>query len=66
MKALSLGCVKVTQNSIKSLAHTAPPPPPTPLFLHQTEAQKAGKMFFGPFMSRFGSGTENVSTVTGK
>ena len=43
MKALSLSCVKVTQNA-KGLI----------------------KYFLGPFISRFGSGTENLSTMTGK
>ena len=61
MKALSLSGVKVTQNGIKSVAD-----PPPPLFLDKTEAQRAEGKFFGPFISRFGSGTENVSTVTGK
>ena len=64
MKALSLSCVKVTQNGIKSVAD--PPPAPPALFLDKTEAQRAEGKFFGPFISRFGSGTENVSTVTGK
>lgn len=63
MKALSLSGVKVTQNGIKSVAD---PPPPPPLILDKTEPQRAEGKFFGPFISRFGSGTENVSTVTGK
>ena len=63
MKALSLSGVKVTQNGIKSVAD---PPTPPPLILDKTEAQRAEGKFFGPFISRFGSGTENVTTVTGK
>ena len=64
MKALSLRCV--TQNGKNPVADPAPPPHSPQLFLDQTEAQRAEKNFFGPVISRFASGTENVSTVTGK
>ena len=55
MTALSLSCVKVTQNGIKSVLDPA-----------KLRPKGLIKIFLGPFISRFGSGTENAPTMTGK
>ena len=55
MTTLSLSCVKVTQNGIKSVLDPA-----------KLRPKGLIKIFLGPFISRFGSGTENASTMTGK